>query len=65
MGGFSLKAPLVKGSWPEGPEGLARRGGKAPLSGELSAKQTERSSQICRNLSVSASPSHLPWEGRL
>ena len=34
MGGFSLKAPLVKGSWPEGPEGLARRGGKRlPLQG--------------------------------
>ena len=38
---------------------------KAPLAGELSAKQTERLSQIRLNLSVSASPSHLPWEGRL
>ena len=38
---------------------------KAPLAGELSAKQTERLDQICHNLSVSASPSHLPWEGRL
>ena len=37
-GGFSLKAPLVKGSWPEGPEGLARRSGKAPLAGELAAE---------------------------
>ena len=36
------------------------RGTKAPLPGELSAKQTERLSQICRDLSVSASPSHLP-----
>ena len=31
----------------------------------LSAKQTERLSQIRLNLSVSASPSHLPWKGRL
>ena len=38
---------------------------KAPLAGELSAKQTERLSQIRLNLSVSASPSHLPWKGRL
>ena len=38
--------------------------GKAPLSGELSAKLTERLHQICHDLSVSASPSHLPWEGR-
>ena len=37
---------------------------KAPLSGELSPKVTERLSQICCDLSVSASPSHLPWEGR-
>ena len=39
--------------------------GKAPLLGELSAKLTERLHQICHDLSVSASPSHLPWEGRL
>ena len=58
------KPPLVKGSWRRAPEGLARRSGKAPLSGELSAKQTERLLQICDDLSVSASPSHLPWEGR-
>ena len=38
---------------------------KAPLSGELSAKQTERLSQIRLNLSVSAAPSHLPFQGRL
>ena len=31
----------------------------------LSAKQTERLSQIRLNLSVSAPPSHLPWKGRL
>ena len=37
---------------------------KAPLARELSAKQTERLSQIRLNLSVSAAPSHLPWEGR-
>ena len=35
-------------------------GSKAPLAGELSAKQTERLLQICDDLSVSASPSHLP-----
>ena len=46
------KAPLVKGSWPEGPEGLARRSEKAPLPGELSAEQTERLS-----LSGTTSPS--------
>ena len=30
----------------------------------LSPKVTERLLQICGDLSVSASPSHLPWEGR-
>ena len=30
----------------------------------LSPKVTERLSQIWYDLSVSASPSHLPWEGR-
>ena len=41
------------------------RGTKAPLKGELAAARlTERWMQICCNLSVSASPSHLPWEGR-
>ena len=38
--------------------------GKAPLEGELSPKVTERLLHICGDLSVSASPSHLPWEGR-
>ena len=38
---------------------------KAPLAGELSPKVTERLSQIWHDLSVSASPSHLPWKGRL
>ena len=38
--------------------------GKAPLEGELSPKLTERLLHICDDLSVSASPSHLPWEGR-
>ena len=38
--------------------------GKAPLPGELSPKVTERLLHICGDLSVSASPSHLPWEGR-
>ena len=37
--------------------------GKAPLPGELSAKLTERLHQICHDLSVSASPSHLLWGG--
>ena len=31
----------------------------------LSPKVTERLLQIWYDLSVSASPSHLPWEGRL
>ena len=44
--------------------GVAFLRGKAPLSGELSPKVTERLLQICGDLSVSASPSHLPWEGR-
>ena len=39
--------------------------GKAPLPGELSAKLTERLHQICHDLSVSASLSHLPFQGRL
>ena len=30
----------------------------------LSLKLTERLLQICGDLSASASPSHLPWEGR-
>ena len=51
------KAPIVKGSWPEGPEGLARRSEKAPLSGELAAKQTERLS-----LSGTTSPSRRSAE---
>ena len=51
------KAPLVTGSWPDGPEGLARRSEKAPLSGELSAKQTERLS-----LSGTTSPSRRSAE---
>ena len=55
------KAPLVKGSWPEGPEGLVRRSGHgSPFRGAVSRRLTERSSQICCNLSVSAAPSHLP-----
>ena len=42
------------------------RGTKAPLKGELAAARlTERWMQICCNLSVSASPSHLPFQGRL
>ena len=51
------KAPLVKGSWRGAPEGLARRSEKAPLSGELAAKQTERLS-----LSGTTSPSRRSAE---
>ena len=40
--------------------GVAFLRGKAPLSGELSPKVTERLLQICGDLSVAASPSHLP-----
>ena len=55
------KAPRVKGSWRAAPERLLPpQRAKAPLSGELSAQQTERLPQICHNLSVSAPPSHLP-----
>ena len=57
-GGFftpAPKAPLVKGSWPEGPEGLPRRSGsRAPLPGELAPKATERLS-----LPGTTSPSRL------
>jgi hypothetical protein len=31
----------------------------------VSRRLTERFYQICRNLSVTAPPSHLPWKGRL
>ena len=47
--------PPIRGKCPEGTKGV----------GMLSAKQTERLSQIRLDLSVSASPSHLPWKGRL
>ena len=47
---FQGPIPPIRGKCPEGTKGV----------GMLSAKQTERSSQICCNLSVSASPSHLP-----
>ena len=75
------KAPLVKGSWRGGPEGLARRSEKAPLSGadspyqgEMSRRDkrgrdagsrrlTERLSQICYDLSVSAFAEPPPLEG--
>ena len=48
------KAPPIRGKYPEGTKGV----------GMLSPKVTERLLQICGDLSVSASPSHLPWEGR-
>ena len=37
----------------------------SPPREAVSRRLTERSSQICSNLSVSAAPSHLPWKGRL
>ena len=38
---------------------------RGPCRGAVSRRLTERLYQISRDLSVSASPSHLPWEGRL
>ena len=37
----------------------------SPCRGAVSRKLTERLYQISRDLSVSASPSHLPFQGRL
>ena len=51
---FQGPIPPIRGKCPEGTKGV----------GMLSAKQTERLSQIRLNLSVSAAPSHLPWKGR-
>ena len=69
-GGFidlhAPRLPLLRGAGAERLRGEPRRSGPmAPLLGELSPKVTERSSQICCDLSVSAPPSHLPWKGRL
>ena len=50
---FQGPIPPIRGKCPEGTKGV----------GMLSAKQTERLSQIRLNLSVSAPPSHLPWKG--
>ena len=68
-GGFidlhAPRLPLLRGAGAERLRGEPRRSGPmAPLLGELSPKVTERSSQICCDLSVSAPPSHLPWKGR-
>ena len=53
---FQGPIPPVRGKCPEGTKGV----------GMLSAARlTERLSQIWHDLSVSASPSHLPWKGRL
>ena len=46
--------PPIRGKCPAGTKGV----------GMLSPKVTERLLHICGDLSVSASPSHLPWEGR-
>jgi hypothetical protein len=51
---FQGPIPPIRGKCPEGTKGV----------GMLSPKLTERLHQICHDLSVSASPSHLPWEGR-
>ena len=37
----------------------------SPCRGAVSRRLTERLYQTCSDLSVSASPSHLPWKGRL
>ena len=63
---YAPRLPLLRGAGAERLRGEPRRSGPmAPLSGELSPKVTERLQQICCDLSVSAPPSHLPWEGRL
>ena len=51
---FQGPIPPIRGKCPEGTKGV----------GMLSPKVTERLLHICGDLSVSASPSHLPWEGR-
>ena len=38
---------------------------RGPCRGAVSRRLTERLYQTCSDLSVSASPSHLPWKGRL
>ena len=44
---------------------MGRRSKASPSQGRwLGEAGTERLQQICGDLSVSASPSHLPWEGR-
>ena len=55
------RLPLSRGAGPKGLRGEPAAAEKAPLKGELSAARlTERLSQIWHDLSVSASPSHLP-----
>ncbi len=55
------KAPLSGADSPYQGE-MSRRDKRG--KGMLSPKVTERLLHICGDLSVSASPSHLPWEGR-
>ena len=50
----NISIPPIRGKCPEGTKGV----------GMLSPKVTKRLLHICGDLSVSASPSHLPWEGR-
>ena len=51
---FQGPIPPIRGKCPEGTKGV----------GMLSPKVTERLLHICGDLSVSASPSHHPGEGR-
>ena len=55
------KAPLPGADSPYQGE-MSRRDKRGRDAG--SRRPTERLYQICSDLSVSASPSHLPWEGR-
>ena len=55
FGPFQGPIPPIRGKCPEGTKGV----------GMLAPKVTERLLQIWYDLSVSAPPSHLPWEGRL
>ena len=77
-GRFFCPAARRAGFLQEAEEKAAEKGspsrGRFPYQGEmsrrdkrgreLSPKVTERLLQICGDLSVSASTSHLPWEGR-
>ena len=61
-GFFPPRAPL-KGADSPYQEEMSRRDKRGRDA--VSRRLTERSPQICSSLSVSVSPSHLPWKGRL